>query len=100
VFTHATNDSFWGFGDAAGLLSVSFFNLGTGSSMANYSFDNVTTVPEPGTLALLGLGLAGRGASLRRKLNQRVDTSRIYPACVAGLAHLERRLARLRTHPG
>jgi hypothetical protein len=67
VFTHATTDSFWGFADAAGLLSVSFFNLGTGSSMANYSFDNVTTVSEPTTLALLGIGLAGLGFLRRQR---------------------------------
>lgn len=37
------------------------------SNLANFAVDNLVTVPEPTTLALLGLGLAGFGVSRRRR---------------------------------
>ncbi|WP_246116939.1 PEP-CTERM sorting domain-containing protein [Denitrobaculum tricleocarpae] len=73
--------NFLGFFDPLGILSVSFLNKGTqvGNSRrySFYSFDNIRTagglavdpvaVSEPGTLALLGLGLLGLGMLRRRK---------------------------------
>ena len=52
--------------DVSTLASVSVFSNASGDG---YGIDQLTVgkVPEPGTLALLGLGLAGLGISRRRK---------------------------------
>ena len=61
---------FFGFYDAAGLISVSFQNvtLPLTASVLNYSFDDVTTaapgplrVPEPSTLALVAMAVLAAG---------------------------------------
>ncbi len=68
--------TFFGFYDPLGITSVTFLNMGTINpdgfrTFTNYSWDNITTatvqVPEPGTLALFGLGLFGMGLARRRK---------------------------------
>lgn len=55
-----TGTSFLGFTDPLGITSVTFENLGPLGGY-NYSFDDVITaqVPEPSTLALFCMGLAG-----------------------------------------
>ena len=74
----ASGIGFAGFGDPLGLTSVEFENLGTdfgngNTGVGNYSFDNVTTAPdptvvsEPGTIALLGLTFAGAWVVARRR---------------------------------
>jgi hypothetical protein len=42
-------------------------NCNRSTNLANFAIDNIVTVPEPMTLALFGLGLAGLGASRRRR---------------------------------
>ena len=55
-------------------ITMSIWQIGTGTTNPSnpfgvlYSGSVVTSVPEPGTLALLGLGLLGIGASRRRRV--------------------------------
>lgn len=74
-----TGSEMLGFGDTAGLASVSVTNLGDGSGFSNYGLDDIITgtsanlsdntpsIPEPATLALFGLGLGGVGVLARRR---------------------------------
>jgi hypothetical protein len=58
----------WGTGTGGDGLSYQTFNGDTEPLPVDFAFDISASIPEPGTLLLLGSGLAGMAAMLRRKL--------------------------------
>jgi PEP-CTERM motif len=63
----------FGFNLPEGTYQITFVIQGDGRTdafMLNQQGVSLNTVPEPGTIALLGIGLAGIGFSRRRKLRE------------------------------
>lgn len=64
-----TINEFWGLVSDKGITSIELLS-GTGPGIETFGMDNLrfsNQVPEPGSLALLGVGIAGLGVARRRK---------------------------------
>jgi len=70
-FANSVANGFAGWEDAGGISRLQIIETSGENNrvggLDNIRFENVNAVPEPGTLALFGLGLAGLGVARRRK---------------------------------